>query len=81
MDISELVSEVVAPYRTGLVDRIDLRTDVPPLPRAFVDRTLIARALANIIENALFAMPSGGTLSITSAPGAGTTVRLEAPGG
>ena len=65
VDISELVSEVVAPYRTGLVDRIDLRTDVPPLPRAFVDRTLIARALANIMENALFAMPGGGTLSIT----------------
>jgi signal transduction histidine kinase len=34
------------------------------LPRAFVDRTLIARALANIVENALFAMPAGGTLKI-----------------
>jgi len=64
VDVTELVSEVVAPYRTGLVGRVDLRTDVPRMPRAFVDRTLIARALANIIENALFAMPGGGTLSI-----------------
>jgi nitrogen fixation/metabolism regulation signal transduction histidine kinase len=65
VDISELVAEVVDPYRTGLVGRIDLRMDVPALPHAFVDRTLIARALANIIENALFAMPGGGTLTIT----------------
>ena len=51
------------PDRTGRSHRPANR--VPPLPRAFVDRTLIARALANIIENALFAMPGGGTLSIT----------------
>jgi signal transduction histidine kinase len=64
VDISELVSEVMAPYRTGLEGRVDVRTNIPPLPRAFVDRTLIARALANIVENALFAMPSTGTLTI-----------------
>jgi signal transduction histidine kinase len=32
-----------------------------------VDRTLVARALTNVIENALHAMPAGGTLRVTSA--------------
>jgi signal transduction histidine kinase len=36
----------------------------PPLPRAFVDRTLVARSLANIVENALHAMPGKGMLTI-----------------
>ena len=31
------------------------------LPPVLVDRTLLARALVNIVENALHAMPSGGT--------------------
>ena len=30
----------------------------------YVDRTLVARALTNLIENALHAMGSGGTLSV-----------------
>ena len=64
VDIGELVTEVVDPYRTGLAGRVDIRSTLPPLPRAFVDRTLVARALSNIIENALYAMPAGGSLSI-----------------
>ena len=32
-----------------------------------IDRTLIGRALTNIIENALHAMPGGGTLTIDAA--------------
>ena len=37
-----------------------------------IDRTLIARALTNIIENALHAMPGGGTLTIDARAGAGS---------
>jgi signal transduction histidine kinase len=37
------------------------------LPTVFIDRTLIGRALTNIIENALHAMPGGGTLRIDAA--------------
>ena len=46
---------------------IDARFDVDvpeSLPRAHVDRTLVARALTNIVENALHAMPGAGTLTI-----------------
>jgi signal transduction histidine kinase/MFS family permease len=65
VNVVDLVAEVVNPYRTGLEGRIEIVDRVPPqLPRVFVDRTLIARALANVIENALHAMPGPGLLTI-----------------
>ena len=67
VDLPEVVNEVVEPYRTGLAGRIDIHNQVPsPLPRVFVDRTLIARALSNIVENALHAMPGVGSLTLTA---------------
>jgi signal transduction histidine kinase len=65
--VPALIDEVVEPYRTGLANRvrIDLRAQ-PDLPPAAIDRTLFARALTNIIENALHAMPGGGTLTVVS---------------
>jgi signal transduction histidine kinase len=66
--LQELVKEVVAPYLTGLAGRVDLRNRMPSsLPRVLADRTLVARALANVIENALHAMPEGGSLTIDAA--------------
>jgi nitrogen fixation/metabolism regulation signal transduction histidine kinase len=73
-DVRELVDEVLAPYRSGLAGRVEIRSHLPALPPAFVDRTLVARALANIIENALFAMPSGGALMLTASLDAGFIV-------
>ena len=65
VDVPELVSDVIDPYRTGLAGRIDIRNHVsPPLPPVFVDRTLVARSLANVVENALHAMPGTGTLTV-----------------
>ena len=65
--LPEVVAEVVEPYRTGLAGRIDLSNQVAaPLPRVLVDRTLIARALSNIVENALHAMPAKGSLILTA---------------
>ena len=64
-DVGALVEEVVAPYRTGLSGRVDIGVDAAPgLPPAKIDRTLFARALTNVIENALHAMPGGGQLRI-----------------
>jgi len=68
VDVPELVADVIDPYRTGLAGRIDVRNHVaPPLPPVFVDRTLVARSLANVVENALHAMPGAGTLTIEAA--------------
>jgi nitrogen fixation/metabolism regulation signal transduction histidine kinase len=66
VDVPELVRETVDPYRTGLADRIQITVDVPAdTPRVLVDRTLIARSLTNIVENALHAMPGSGSLDVT----------------
>ena len=65
--LDDLVQEVVQPYRIGLGDRVEIAVDVPPeLPILLLDRTLTARALTNIIENALHAMPSQGVLHIAA---------------
>ena len=56
---------VVDPYRTGLTGRIEIDNRVgPPLPLVVVDPTLITRALANMVENALHAMPGQGRLTL-----------------
>jgi signal transduction histidine kinase len=63
--LAELVPTVVEPYITGLAGRVSVQIDVPPaLPPVIVDRVLLARALTNMIENALHAMPGGGVLTI-----------------
>ena len=62
---AELVAEVIAPYRTGLPSSIHLSVEVPQtLPSIPVDRSLVGRAIANVVENALHAMPAGGSLTI-----------------
>ena len=69
VDISQLLHELAEPYRTALTGQIQFNIDVPPdLPPVYVDRTLVARALTNIIENALHAMGPHGTLTIVAQP-------------
>jgi signal transduction histidine kinase len=65
VDVPELLAEILEPYRAGLTGRIEIHNDATgPLPLVFVDRTLVLRALANIVENALHAMPGPGTLGV-----------------
>jgi signal transduction histidine kinase len=63
--LADLVHEVVEPYRAGLGDRVAITEDVPrDLPAVLVDPVLFGRALTNIVENAVHAMPGGGSLSV-----------------
>ncbi len=63
--IAALIEEVVEPYRAPLAGRITIDVDAPiDLPAVSIDRTLFARALTNIIENALHAMPGTGQLKV-----------------
>jgi signal transduction histidine kinase len=72
-DLPALVEEVVEPYRVGLADRIAMEVSAPDdLPPVTLDRTLFARALGNIIENALYAMPGKGRLAVDVLAGDGT---------
>jgi two-component system nitrogen regulation sensor histidine kinase NtrY len=65
--LHELMSEVVQPYRPGLTDHVTIETAIPQtLPPLMVDKGVLARALTNIIENALHAMPGGGSLRIAA---------------
>jgi len=65
--VPELVHEAVDPYELGLRDRIQFNVDVPAtLPQVYVDRTLVARSLTNIVENALHAMPGAGALTVVA---------------
>lgn len=60
-----LVREVVDAYAVGLAEWVALEVVVAPdLPEIVVDRTLIGRALTNVLENALHAMPGGGRLRV-----------------
>jgi two-component system nitrogen regulation sensor histidine kinase NtrY len=75
VNLPELVAEVVDPYRTGLAGRVSIDNRVAPdLPRVVADRTLIARALSNIVENALHAMPGSGSLTLTSEVAGGQVI-------
>jgi len=66
--VRPLVDDVITPYLTGLGGRIDVHVEVPDgLPDVVADRVLVARALTNIIENALHAMPGRGALRIRAA--------------
>jgi len=62
-----LLASLVEPYRLGLAGRITLRVDAPEdLPAILADRTLLSRALTNLIENAIQAMPGRGELAIAA---------------
>ncbi len=65
--VADLLREVVDPYVVGVGDRVAIALDVAPdLPPVMVDRMLLSRAVINILENALHAMPGGGTLTVAA---------------
>jgi nitrogen fixation/metabolism regulation signal transduction histidine kinase len=77
LSLSGLVRDVIDGYRVGLPARHRIDVTVPDtLPAVLVDRTLFARALTNLVENALQAMPDGGTLRLDARPGEAATVVL-----
>jgi signal transduction histidine kinase len=68
VDLPELVDEVVRPYETGGSERWRFERGFGDgLPLVQIDRTLIGRALTNVVDNALHAMPGGGTIVIRAA--------------
>jgi signal transduction histidine kinase len=77
VDPGALLHEIVEPYRSALAGDVDFQVDVPShLPQVYIDRTLITRSLTNIVENALHAMGSHGTLIIAAAAN-GHSVRIR----
>jgi len=65
VDLPDLVDEVVRPYEAGGSDRWRfVREFDEGLPRLSIDRMLIGRALTNVVDNAIHAMPGGGTVTL-----------------
>jgi nitrogen fixation/metabolism regulation signal transduction histidine kinase len=77
VDLADLVDEVVRPYEAGGSDRWRFVRDFEQgLPRLSIDRMLIGRALTNVVDNALHAMPGGGVVTVRAAVTAERTVAL-----
>jgi signal transduction histidine kinase len=75
--LHELIREVLQPYQVGLEHRVRIEQHVAEsLPLVMVDKNILARALTNVIENALHAMPAGGTLRVQARAVDGTRVEL-----
>jgi signal transduction histidine kinase len=79
--LPDLFEEVLEPYRAAVADRIGIDVhSASDLPEVAIDRTLFARALTNVIENALHAMPGNGRLTITADLAAATASPRPAEG-
>jgi len=80
-DLGELVERVLALYRARAATvhiETELAAGLPPVP---ADRDLLARALGNLVANALEAMPDGGTLAVkTRAVGEGVALEVSDTG-
>jgi two-component system nitrogen regulation sensor histidine kinase NtrY len=69
-DPVEFMRGVVAPYRAAQPAGLVIDERYEPAPAIAADRRVLARAVVNLIENALQAMPGGGTLTLGVAGGA-----------
>ena len=68
VDVAAVVEQVLALYQARAAG-VRLEKDLAPgLGTVRADRALLARALGNLIANALEAMPEGGTLRVRAAP-------------
>ncbi len=66
VDLGALVTELSTPYDVpDHAVRVVCHVPTAPLT-VWADRTLLSRAITNLIENARQAMPSGGTLTISA---------------
>jgi len=63
-DPAQLLREVCAPYRVALPQGIALEEVYESVPAVAIDRRVLSRAVINLVENALHAMPEGGTLRV-----------------
>jgi PAS domain S-box-containing protein len=69
-DAVAFMQETIHPYRTSHPPGIDIEEDYREAPPVSIDRRVLGRAVINLVENALQAMPDGGTLTVGVAPDA-----------
>jgi nitrogen fixation/metabolism regulation signal transduction histidine kinase len=68
VDVGAVIEQVLALYQARAAG-VAMEKDIAPgLGTVSADRALLARALGNLVANALEAMPDGGTLRVRAAP-------------
>ena len=77
VQVRALLEDVIEPYRAGLAAHTRILIDVAEgTPDTRADRILLARALTNLVENALQALPGGGVVRMSAKEDAGGLVLI-----
>jgi signal transduction histidine kinase len=67
IDVNEVLRDSLSLYAIDATSRLNVEADLAPdLPRARADWDALRRVFINLVNNALQAMPDGGTLRIAS---------------
>ena len=76
------LGEIAATYRSSQPPGIVVEERYEPAPQIAADLRVLGRAIVNLVENALQAMPDGGTLTFAVRPtkGGGTTLTIADTG-
>ena len=77
LEISELVHDAIGGYRASPPPGVTVVEEHRPAPPVAADQRVLRRCLVNLVENALQAMPDGGTLRVRTGPADLDTVEIE----
>ncbi len=75
-DPAEFMRETMSPYRSAALAGIELTESYDDVPRVAIDYRVLSRAVVNLIENAIQAMPDGGRLDVSVKATDGNTVEI-----
>jgi two-component system nitrogen regulation sensor histidine kinase NtrY len=76
-DPAAFLRAAVGPYRAASPPGVTIEERYEPSPRISIDPRVLSRAVVNLLENALQAMPEGGVVTISARPSPdGGTVEL-----
>jgi two-component system nitrogen regulation sensor histidine kinase NtrY len=64
-DPAEFMRETMSPYRSSTLAGIELLETYEDVPKVAIDYRVLSRAVINLIENAIQAMPNGGRLDVS----------------
>lgn len=67
--LDHVVQEALSLFQAAHRGRVDVQADLRPTPLCEVDRAQMQQVVLNLLQNASEAMPHGGTVELTTAPG------------